>query len=132
MSRTDPQSAVLIELEPVVAENLDRHLAIAKEWHPHDYVPWDEGRNFAFLAAPNVDARRRRRGESRGGSGAAPPCLGGEAGRALTRRPSLGTPRSSGHDRTDFWGTSGRYLRRVRRRSRFPRSERVSSVSSGH
>ena len=22
---------------------------MAKEWHPHDYVPWDEGRDFAFL-----------------------------------------------------------------------------------
>ena len=49
MTQTNPQSAVLIELEPVVAENLDRHLALAKEWHPHDYIPWSEGRDFAFL-----------------------------------------------------------------------------------
>jgi acyl-[acyl-carrier-protein] desaturase len=49
MSQTSPQSAVLIELEPVVAENLDRHLALAKEWHPHDYIPWSQGRDFAFL-----------------------------------------------------------------------------------
>jgi acyl-[acyl-carrier-protein] desaturase len=40
---------LLQELEPVVAANLDRHLAIAKEWHPHDYVPWSRGRDFAFL-----------------------------------------------------------------------------------
>jgi acyl-[acyl-carrier-protein] desaturase len=40
---------LLRELEPVVAQNLDRHLAIAKEWHPHDYVPWSRGRDFAFL-----------------------------------------------------------------------------------
>jgi acyl-[acyl-carrier-protein] desaturase len=40
---------LLRELEPIVAENLDRHLAIAKEWHPHDYVPWSRGRDFAFL-----------------------------------------------------------------------------------
>jgi acyl-[acyl-carrier-protein] desaturase len=40
---------VLVELEPVVAANLDRHLAMAKEWHPHDYVPWSRGRDFAFL-----------------------------------------------------------------------------------
>ena len=31
---------LLEELEPVVAENLNRHLAIAGEWHPHDYIPW--------------------------------------------------------------------------------------------
>ena len=43
MPQTSPYAAVLTELEPVVAQNLDRHLAIAKEWHPHDYVPWDEG-----------------------------------------------------------------------------------------
>jgi acyl-[acyl-carrier-protein] desaturase len=46
---TTPQAAMLTELEPVVAENLDRHLSMAKEWHPHDYVPWAEGRDFAFL-----------------------------------------------------------------------------------
>jgi acyl-[acyl-carrier-protein] desaturase len=40
---------LLQELEPVVAANLDRHLSVAKEWHPHDYVPWSRGRDFAFL-----------------------------------------------------------------------------------
>src|SRR4051812_21709001 len=40
---------LLHELEPVVAVNLDRQLGLAKEWHPHDYVPWSEGRDFAFL-----------------------------------------------------------------------------------
>ncbi len=40
---------LLAELEPVVASNLDRHLRMAKEWHPHDYVPWSRGRDFAFL-----------------------------------------------------------------------------------
>ncbi|MGI5149116.1 acyl-ACP desaturase [Plantactinospora sp. CA-294935] len=40
------QTALLIELEPVVADNLDRHLRVAKEWFPHEYVPWGEGRTF--------------------------------------------------------------------------------------
>jgi acyl-[acyl-carrier-protein] desaturase len=40
---------LLRELEPVVATNLDRHLGLAKEWHPHDYVPWSRGRDFAML-----------------------------------------------------------------------------------
>jgi len=40
---------VLRELEPTVEQNLDRHLSIAKEWHPHDYIPWSRGRDFAFL-----------------------------------------------------------------------------------
>lgn len=45
----DAQSGVLHELEPVVASNLDRHLSMAREWFPHDYVPWSRGRDFAFL-----------------------------------------------------------------------------------
>jgi len=40
---------LLKELEGVVEENLNRHLAIAKEWMPHEYVPWSDGRNFAML-----------------------------------------------------------------------------------
>jgi acyl-[acyl-carrier-protein] desaturase len=45
----DSAGGLLCELEPVVAENLDRHLAAVKPWQPHDYVPWSDGRNFAFL-----------------------------------------------------------------------------------
>jgi acyl-[acyl-carrier-protein] desaturase len=40
---------LLAELEPVVAANLDRHLRAAREWFPHDYVPWSRGRDYAFL-----------------------------------------------------------------------------------
>jgi len=40
------QTGLLIELEPVVEANLDRHLSLAKEWFPHEYVPWSDGRTF--------------------------------------------------------------------------------------
>ncbi|SCL30784.1 acyl-[acyl-carrier-protein] desaturase [Micromonospora pallida] len=40
------QTALLLELEPVVEQNLNRHLSVAKEWFPHEYVPWSEGRTF--------------------------------------------------------------------------------------
>ncbi|MGH8895242.1 MAG: acyl-ACP desaturase, partial [Actinomycetes bacterium] len=40
------QTDLLRELEPVVEENLQRHLRVAKEWMPHEYVPWSEGRTF--------------------------------------------------------------------------------------
>ena len=43
------QAALLHELEPIVEQNLNRHLKAAKPWHPHDYVPWSQGRDFAFL-----------------------------------------------------------------------------------
>ena len=48
----------------MVAENLDRHLSIAKEWHPHDYVPWDEGRNFAFLGGEDWSPEQSRLDET--------------------------------------------------------------------
>ena len=34
------------DLEPVVEQLLERHLATAKEWFPHDLVPWSRGRDF--------------------------------------------------------------------------------------
>lgn len=37
---------LLTELEPEVERLLNRHLAMFKEWHPHDYVPWSDGSNF--------------------------------------------------------------------------------------
>ncbi|HEX7745629.1 MAG TPA: acyl-ACP desaturase [Micromonosporaceae bacterium] len=40
------QTTLLIELESVVERNLERHLGMAKEWFPHEYVPWSEGRDF--------------------------------------------------------------------------------------
>jgi acyl-[acyl-carrier-protein] desaturase len=40
---------LLAELEPTVAENLDRHLAADTEWMPHEFVPWSLGRDFADL-----------------------------------------------------------------------------------
>jgi acyl-[acyl-carrier-protein] desaturase len=60
MPQTSPHAAVLHELEPVVAENLDRHLAVAKEWHPHDYVPWSQGRDFAFLGGEDWSPEQSR------------------------------------------------------------------------
>ncbi len=40
------QTQLLLELEQVVEDNLNRHLSVAKEWFPHEYVPWSDGRNF--------------------------------------------------------------------------------------
>lgn len=43
------QTAILMDLEPVVEANLNRHLDTARPWNPHDYVPWSQGRDFALL-----------------------------------------------------------------------------------
>lgn len=40
------QTQLLHELEPVVAGELDRHMKVAKEWFPHEYIPWSQGRDF--------------------------------------------------------------------------------------
>ncbi|MFI7124546.1 acyl-ACP desaturase [Nonomuraea sp. NPDC050153] len=40
------QTELLHELEPVVAGELNRHEKVAKEWFPHEYIPWSEGRDF--------------------------------------------------------------------------------------
>src|SRR6478609_9577806 len=40
------QTALLNELEPVADQLLNKHLASAKEWFPHELVPWSRGRDF--------------------------------------------------------------------------------------
>jgi acyl-[acyl-carrier-protein] desaturase len=49
--RPEPSDTVTLlrELEPIVATNVDRHLATAKEWFPHEYVPWSQGRDYDGL-----------------------------------------------------------------------------------
>jgi len=37
---------LLRELEPTAERLLARHLATAKEWFPHEFVPWSRGRDF--------------------------------------------------------------------------------------
>ncbi|MFZ0322641.1 MAG: acyl-ACP desaturase [Actinomycetes bacterium] len=43
----DLDSRLLVDLEPVVAGEVDRHFATARDWYPHEYVPWSEGETFA-------------------------------------------------------------------------------------
>jgi len=49
MSKTMTQTELLRELDQVVVGELNRHEKVAKEWFPHDYVPWSEGRSFDGL-----------------------------------------------------------------------------------
>ncbi len=37
---------LLHELTPVAERLLERHLGTAKEWFPHEFVPWGRGRDF--------------------------------------------------------------------------------------
>lgn len=49
MTRILTELEILRELQPVAEANVNRHLSLAENWFPHDYVPWDEGRNFAAM-----------------------------------------------------------------------------------
>jgi len=37
---------MLTELEPALRRGLERHLSQATEWFPHEYVPYEVGRNY--------------------------------------------------------------------------------------
>ncbi len=37
---------VVRELEPSAAKLLERHLAVSREWFPHQFVPWSQGSDF--------------------------------------------------------------------------------------
>ncbi|WP_227985275.1 acyl-ACP desaturase [Nocardia spumae] len=57
------QRQILTELEPVAESAVNRHLSLAKDWHPHDYIPWAEGRNFALLGGIDWDPEQSRLSE---------------------------------------------------------------------
>lgn len=63
MTRVLTQLELLRELEPVAETNVNRHLSMTKDWHPHDYVPWDEGRNFAAMGGVDWEPGQSQLGE---------------------------------------------------------------------
>ena len=40
------EAALLTEIEPAIGKLIDRHIAVAKEWFPHDFIPYSQGRDF--------------------------------------------------------------------------------------
>ncbi|WP_067892979.1 acyl-ACP desaturase [Nocardia vaccinii] len=54
---------LLESLAAEVEENLRRHIATADGWQPHDHVPWDDGRNFAFLGGTDWEPGQSELGE---------------------------------------------------------------------
>jgi acyl-[acyl-carrier-protein] desaturase len=49
MAQKPVPNALTLELEPVVKRELRRHIDTEDLWYAHDYVPFDQGENFAFL-----------------------------------------------------------------------------------
>ncbi|MDV3124211.1 acyl-ACP desaturase [Mycobacterium sp. 21AC1] len=55
MAQKPVPDALTLELEPVVNAELRRHLDTEDLWYAHDYVPFDQGENFAFLGGKDWD-----------------------------------------------------------------------------
>ncbi len=49
MSEDMTEVQLLRELEPTAEKLLNRHLKMSKDWNPHDYIPWSDGKNYYAL-----------------------------------------------------------------------------------
>jgi acyl-[acyl-carrier-protein] desaturase len=58
MTSPKTDAELLAALEQVAEENYDRHVGAAQDWESHDFVPWAEGRNFAFLGGEDWAAEQ--------------------------------------------------------------------------
>ena len=63
MSKDLTDLQLLHELEPVVERNLNRHLSMRKDWNPHDYIPWSDGKNYYALGGQDWHPEQSRLSE---------------------------------------------------------------------
>ena len=49
------EDELIIALEKALPEIAEEHSQAADPWNPHDWVPWDDGRNYAFLGGEDFD-----------------------------------------------------------------------------
>src|ERR1700688_1094961 len=54
---------LLHELEPVVESNINRHMSMRKDWNPHDYIPWSDGKNYYALGGQDWDPEQSQLSE---------------------------------------------------------------------
>ncbi len=55
MAQRPVANPLIVELEPVVERELRRHIDSEELWYAHDYVPFEQGENFAFLGGSDWD-----------------------------------------------------------------------------
>jgi acyl-[acyl-carrier protein] desaturase len=60
MAKTLTDLEMIHELEPIAEAGVNQHLASTKDWHPHDYVPWSNGKNYAPLGGQDWGAEQSR------------------------------------------------------------------------
>jgi acyl-[acyl-carrier-protein] desaturase len=63
MTREWTDLELLHELEPVVENAVNRHFSMTKDWNPHDYVPWSEGKNYYALGGQDWDPEQSKLSE---------------------------------------------------------------------
>ncbi|KZS68564.1 acyl-ACP desaturase [Mycobacterium kansasii] len=51
---------LLHELEPFVEKYLNRHISMHKDWNPHDYIPWSDGKNYYALGGQEWDPEQSK------------------------------------------------------------------------
>jgi len=54
---------LLHELSPVVEELINRHMKMTKDWNPHDYIPWSDGKNYYALGGQDWDPEQSKLSE---------------------------------------------------------------------
>lgn len=55
MAQKPVLTPLMAKLEPIVEETYKRHVDTATPWYAHDFVPFDMGKNFAFLGGEDWD-----------------------------------------------------------------------------
>ncbi|MET0698857.1 MAG: acyl-ACP desaturase [Mycobacterium sp.] len=63
MSKDLSDVQLLRELSPVVEQNINRHMQMRKDWNPHDYIPWSDGKNFYALGGQDWDPSQSKLSE---------------------------------------------------------------------
>lgn len=63
MARVLTELELLQELEPVVEDAVNRHFSRTKDWNPHDYVPWADGKNYYALGGQDWDPEQSKLSE---------------------------------------------------------------------
>ena len=63
MSQDLTDLQLLRELSPTVEGLINRHLKMAKDWNPHDYIPWSDGKNYYALGGQDWDPEQSKLSE---------------------------------------------------------------------
>lgn len=63
MSKDLTDLQLLEELQPAVEQYMNRHMNMTKDWNPHDYVPWSDGKNYYALGGQDWDPEQAKLSE---------------------------------------------------------------------